>query len=562
MAGARFALALLAAAATCAAAPPALPTALPSVDVNVIAFGGDPTGVADSTAALTAALAAVAARGASGGWPSVEGAGGLTLDLAGGVYRVSAPLVVSAAAGARDFTLAHGTLVADDAFPPARFLLELDSTTGVALVDLTLDARHTGGCVKLTDAMQTTVTRGQFLHYASVGLWGSGSGGHELLVDSSFFAEYMYGEPGYNESAKKSGVGIWLDMPDSNVYNSIVRCSRVGAVVRGGGNLLHGTHIYATCSKTGGGGGADVAVALVSDGFMGRVHGCYFDNSPVIVTSMFDATYVGNVFYGLAGLVFAPQAHAVPARGLLASGNVFTSTPDGAPGVQYDASNGTVNGSALSAVVVADNSFDSEAGARTTRPALTLAVFGNATAGWLGTVDLAPHLLFPPVAPAAAAAAAADGGAAAAPSSPPAPWHDGVAFVNALLAARGEPPLGSRHPQVPPAPPVGPSLGDAFGGAFQRFSGSLAVVSGSGSPSTFGLWSLAPTATPGVITAFATIGGDGPFGDWHALLHLQFDQALATGVASASVAVTASGPASVSAARLRRAGAGGGGARY
>lgn len=553
---ARPALALLllsAAAAAAAAVPAAAPTVLPSVDINVIAYGGDPTGVADSTAALTAALAAVAARAGGGGWPGVEGAGGVTLDLAGGVYRVSAPLVVPA--GARDFTLSHGTLLAADGFPADRFLLEVGATTGLALVDLTLDARHTGGCVKLTDALQTTVTRVQFLHYATTGLWGYGSGGHELLVDASFFAEYMYGEPGYNVTARKSGIGFWLDMPDSHVYNSIVRCSRVGAVLRGGGNLLHGVHIYATCSQDGGPGGSDIAVGLVADGFMARVHGCYWDNSPLVATSMYDATYVGNVFYGMAGMVFAPQAHAVPARGLLATGNVFTSTPVGAPGVHYDTTNGTVNGSALSAVVVADNSFDDEGGARTTRPAVTVAVSGNATAGWLGSVDLRPHLLFPPQ------PAMAEGADAA----PPTPWADGLAFVNALLAARGEPALGSRHPQVPPRPPAGPSLGDAFGGAFQRYAGSLSVVSGSGSPNTFGLWSLSPTATPGVVSAFATIGGDGPFGDWHALLHLDFDQALATGVVplSASAAVSpGAGPgapfAGASAARRRVEASGGG----
>lgn len=315
--------AALAAVVVAGALAAAAPTALPSVDIGVIALGGDPTGVADSTAALVAAIAAVAERGRSAGgvWPAADGAGGVTLELGGGVYRVSAPLIIGA--GLRDFTIARGTLVADAAaFPADGYLLEVTGTTGLTLVGVTLDAAHAGGGARLTDTMQTVVTRSQFLHYRSVGLWGAGGGAHELLVDSCFFAEYMFGEPGFNASAQKSGTGVWLDMPDSSVYNSVVRCSRVGVVVRGGGNLLHGVHVYATCSKDGGPGGADTAVGLVADGFMARVHGCYWDNSPVVVTAMYDGTLTGNVFYGLAGLVYAPQVHGMPARGLVATGNV------------------------------------------------------------------------------------------------------------------------------------------------------------------------------------------------------------------------------------------------
>ena len=538
----RLGAALLAAVTAADGSPPAAPTTAPSVDISVIALGGDPTGVADSTAALRAAIAAVAERGRSAGgvWPAADGAGGATLDLGGGVYRVSAPLVLQGA-GLRDFTIAHGTLVADAAaFPADGFLLDVTATTGLALVDLTLDAAHAGGGARLTDTFQTVVTRTSFYHYRSVGLWGVG--GHELLVDGGFFAEYEFGEPGYNVSALKSGIGVWLDMPDSSVYNSVVRCSRVGVVVRGGGNLLHGVHVYATCSKDGGPGGADTAVALVADGFMARVHGCYWDNSPLVVTAMYHATLIGNVFYGLAGLVYAPQLPGIPARSLVATGNVFTSTPDGAPGIHYDTTSGSVNGSALAGVVVADNAFDDEAGARTTRPAVTVAAGGNASSGWLGAVDLRPHLLFPPL-----EAAAGEGGAAL-------PWHDGIAYVNALLAARGEPLLGTRRPQTASAaaPRRGPALGDAFGGAFQRYTGAVSILAGAGSPEAFGLWGLQPTATPGVVSAFVTLGSDGTFGNWSALLHLQFDQALATGVVAATVAAAGPAPAVFAGPGLRR----------
>ena len=83
----------------------------------------------------------------------------------------------------------------------------------------------------------------------------------------------------------------------------------------------------------------------------------------------------------------------------------------------------------------------------------------------------------------------------------------------------------------------------------------MSILAGVGSPEAIGLWGLQPTATPGVVWAFVTLdSSNGAFGNWTALLHMQFDQALATGVvpASSAAAAAASALAGPDHLRLRR----------
>jgi hypothetical protein len=522
-------------------------TPLPAdVNIHITELGGDPTGATDSTAAFVAALALVANRSAGfyGAGPNVDGAGRVTIDLGGGAYLISAPLVASGAAF-HDFSLAHGTLIASPTFPPDRFMLEASSSAGLVLEDLTMDAARTGGCVKLSGTMQTVITRAFFLHYTTIGVWGTGAGGHELFIDSCTFAELQFGEPGFNVSSAKTGVAVWFDMPDSSVTNSVIRCSRVGIVDRGGANYFSGVHVYATCSKDAPGpDDPNVCPAFLGDAPSSRVVGCYFDNSPGVLTSIANQVVTSTLLYGSSGLVFAPQTTGAPAHGLLVQGNSFVLAKGGGGGggndaaeplLLYDTTNGTVNTSALLGVVVADNAFDDAGAERSTRPSLTLAVGGNATSGWLGTVDLRPLLMFPPTAGGEGgdqpgAGQREDAGPLA---TPPAAWRTAIAFVNALLAQRGEPLLGTRPVFRARSGRGGSShgimgVGDAYGGAVQRFTGAVTILSGAGSLESFGLWGVTPTSTPGVVSAFVTIGSNGELGLWSALLHLEFDQSAAT----------------------------------
>jgi len=96
-------------------------------------YGADPSGATDSTAVLQHCVQLLwnASRPPTSGIVAASDhqldLGGATLDLAGGVFLLSSP-VVFPATGARNFQVRGGTLRAARTFPEARFLLELNYT--------------------------------------------------------------------------------------------------------------------------------------------------------------------------------------------------------------------------------------------------------------------------------------------------------------------------------------------------------------------------------------------------------------------------------------------------
>jgi len=266
---------------------PILPSpAAPSLTISPIALGADATGAADSTAALAAALAAGEALAASNGLPPAAGSGGVLIDLAGGTFRVTAPLLLRGAGGLR---LAGGTLVAGEGFPPTACLLDIQGGGNIVLEDLTLDSNHTGCGLRVDNVVQVTLARTFFLHYSSYGVWGDDSGGasHELMVSECFFAEFMWGERGFDTLALQNGTAIYLapQFYDSNFYHSIIRCTRTGIVNLAGANLWHGMHVYSTCNKDPSGGNVSVGMLAAAWG-QTRISSCYWDDSPLVVRAV------------------------------------------------------------------------------------------------------------------------------------------------------------------------------------------------------------------------------------------------------------------------------------
>lgn len=85
-------------------------------------FGADPTGAKDSTAAFTAAVAALLQGGAPHKMASgIHDLGGATLDLAGGQYLISAPVIIPMYYG--NLAIARGTLRASATFPSNQWLI-------------------------------------------------------------------------------------------------------------------------------------------------------------------------------------------------------------------------------------------------------------------------------------------------------------------------------------------------------------------------------------------------------------------------------------------------------
>jgi hypothetical protein len=519
--------ALAACASACASRAPVGPKPrAPSMTLDLVAFGGDPTCVNDSSTALAAAVAAALAVSWENSLPGVIGSGGVAVDLGGGTYLVSEPLVIADGAGV---TLRGGTLRAAPSFPPAACMVNITGGQHLAIADLTLDAAHTGACLCLDNVLQLTVADSFFLHYKTFGILGDDAHGasHELLVTGCFFAEFMWGEPGFNNVAAQTGTALFLasQFYDSNFYDSIIRCTRVGVVNMAGANLFHGVHIYSTCNKDPSGGNVSVGFINAAWG-QTRVSNCYFDDSPLVILHPSEITLKDNLFYGLSGLVVAPTAHNMSAQGVLVAGNVFTQTPysGGGPTLHYDTSNGTVDAAALLDCVVADNSVAVRAAERTTRVTATLLASGEGgSVTWSGSIDLRSQLLFLSASP------------------PPWNWRASAAPALAHIAAREPIPSGAGAAARRTARPA-----DAFGGALSQLQATASLVSastaaaGAGSLASSGLGvtaSVFPTAVAGVldvvvelVTLAAGSATPAAVSAWSAFVTVSVDQSLPDGV--------------------------------
>lgn len=118
-------------------------------------YGTDPTGATDSTAAMIAAVQALlnCSRGFHTLAPPIMDLGGAKLDLGGGTYNISSPLVFPGYVG--NFQIIDGTLRAGPKFNPNEFMINIglvNCTTGgsqgvcneyININEVFLDAGHT-----------------------------------------------------------------------------------------------------------------------------------------------------------------------------------------------------------------------------------------------------------------------------------------------------------------------------------------------------------------------------------------------------------------------------------
>ena len=98
--------------------------------IDPTAFGADPTGKTDSTAAFARAVEALLSTKAMAPHAMASGIadmGGVTLDLGGGQFLLSAPVVIPPMYG--NLHVRDGTLRASSSFPGDRWLVEIGSAT-------------------------------------------------------------------------------------------------------------------------------------------------------------------------------------------------------------------------------------------------------------------------------------------------------------------------------------------------------------------------------------------------------------------------------------------------
>jgi hypothetical protein len=221
-------------------------------------FGGDPSGVIDSTLAVQEALAAVlnassTIHDASG----IKDCGGATLDLQGGEYLVSEPIVIPALYG--NFRLTQGTLRASPSFPTSGYLLDVGGSRAgdTNNIDVLFDALFLDAFQVAAGGLQATGLFGGVIgpqvyvfNFTETGIMVTS--GHELTIQQTWVGEFWWSDSRKENANASIANGIVIDGNDHVVADVIVFSSKVGIAVSGGADLVSNVHTWNLATANGG----------------------------------------------------------------------------------------------------------------------------------------------------------------------------------------------------------------------------------------------------------------------------------------------------------------------
>lgn len=285
--------------------------------------GADPTGRNDSSAALSAYVVAQCRASVhvstAEPWMLPQN---VDVDLAGGVYRMDAPLSINGSAPCsgtlriHDGTLLAGPGLAAYAATNESFLVTvLDYWTGlgVSLDRISFASNFTGGGVRVDAAHHVHVTDSSFVNFATFGVWGSSflGMGHDLVVDRSLFTECTMSMDQCADISGKHATAIQIEFPDSHFRNDIITCGRAGVVNRGGANFFSGFHIWPSCNHEAT--GDNLTVGFIDESGTAQISGMYFDNCRMIIAGGGRGTTLTNSYFnGHATLQLDPPTKIQP----------------------------------------------------------------------------------------------------------------------------------------------------------------------------------------------------------------------------------------------------------
>jgi hypothetical protein len=318
-------------------------------------FGADPTGAKDSTQAMQKAVVALLSRRG----PSVSMAsnitdlGGATLDLSGGSYLISSPLVIPPMFG--NAQIVGGTLRASPTFPPDRWLVEIGDPSCVPrlptgqvdvqgscgqffnLNEMMFDASHVAaGGVRVSKTMGTTIGPSVFFHgFTQAGV--QINGGHEVMIQQGWFCECEWSEArgqicqedpdGKGGNISKS-IGVQINGNDNFMTDVIVfEYTAVGVELNGAANLLQGVHTWNAAVYDHGGYTWKGGVGIAVNQHQNRLIGCYLDFSALVVKNPSELV-VEATFFLAAPAVFTSSGGATRISGVYMHGNTYATGGD------------------------------------------------------------------------------------------------------------------------------------------------------------------------------------------------------------------------------------------
>lgn len=266
--------------------------------------------------------------------------GGVTLNLQGGDYLISAPLVIPS--NYSNFRVQGGTLRASSSFPADRYLIEV-GTPGSTCVnwgdscnedgsfsDLFLDASLTAaGGMRFWAVIGMNAGPNLFiLNYTVAGV--DIEGGHEVLLHESWLGEYMYTGSNWTSCDVNVATGVLMNGNDHYMTNSIVFAGAAGVVINGAANILNGVHTW-NCPSS---------VGIRVTEWQNRLVGCYLDYVDLQLYGAAMTTVTDSFFLGPAHISLEPGANGYPVQGVVIANNQFMGLNTNEPNVALNMSNG------------------------------------------------------------------------------------------------------------------------------------------------------------------------------------------------------------------------------
>mmetsp|Transcript_19389 Transcript_19389/g.38744 ORF Transcript_19389/g.38744 Transcript_19389/m.38744 type:complete len:477 (-) Transcript_19389:46-1476(-) len=265
--------------------------------VDVRDYGADASGQTDSTEAVLKAVTDLLSTDGKSDKKMASGIadlGGITLDLAGGVYLMSKPIVIPILVGNIHFI--DGTLRASSNFNPAWHLVHIGNTTCapdnqkscnefISFTDVMFDSnfRSAGGAI-VQHVMGATFTACFWTGFTGTAL--QIDGGHEVMVEFSWFAECYWSDSKTCIDRDDSSIAVQINGNDHYLHNVIIfDWVKKGVEVNGEANVLSGVHTW-------NGGGIGIEVNAGST----RIVGCYLDYNELLI-KVADKLLVTDTFF-------------------------------------------------------------------------------------------------------------------------------------------------------------------------------------------------------------------------------------------------------------------------
>ncbi|XP_012436607.1 polygalacturonase QRT3 [Gossypium raimondii] len=347
------------------ASPPSVPLHLDSLDSVTknngrvfypIAYGADPTGVQESSDAISQALNdAFQVQTTPQMLPGLKDLGGVVIDLLGGSYKISNPIRFPASGGA-NIVVKGGSLRASDTFPGDRHLIEVwspnsqtsiltgfndtkDENVGIYYEDVTFrdilfDSSFRGGGIFVIDSARIRIDNCFFLHFSTQGILVQK--GHETFISSCFLGQVSTvggdkGERGF------SGTAIQLSSNDNAITDIAIFSAAIGILLIGQANIVTGVHCYNKATAFGG-----VGILVKSTAELTRIDNCYLDFTAIVMEDPVQVHVTNGLFLGDANVVLKPLKGQI--SGLNIVNNMFNGNPGNmVPNIQLDGTFSTVN---------------------------------------------------------------------------------------------------------------------------------------------------------------------------------------------------------------------------